>query len=182
MEMHLYKPLNDIFGDLTLSIIATFLGLIAMFYLLKPKLKISKTLVYNTIGYLRVKVVNVSTFGFVGVHSIRAEMLFYKNTENGERSTLTIPLKKSEIFKIDRCLFTNPADYSYVFKTVDKWSVGGSEKITDEILKSHNYDGLIFRIMVTNTFSNITRIYEQKYLSEAFKFGFEARKSIKIQQ
>jgi hypothetical protein len=182
MEIHLYKPLNDIFGDLTLNIIATFLGLLAIFYLLRPKLKISKELVFNTSGYLRVKVVNVSTLGLVPIHSIKAEMLFYKETENGNRTTLTIPLKKNEVFKIQRCFNAKPADYSYIFKTVDKWMVGDKEKTTEDILKSQKYDGLIFRIMVTNTFSNMTRIFEQRYQSEAIQRDFETGKSIKIKQ
>lgn len=166
--------------ELLVNILATFIGLIAIFYFVRPKIKVSKKLSYCKNGIYKVKIINTSTLGLFSIYNINAEMLFYKQVDNLKITTLNIPLYKDTVFKLDRLFFKKNANYSYIFKTKASWTVENIEKRTADIVANIEYDGIIFRVIGTHSFSNITTVCEKKYSFPIEKGQFKSGNTMDI--
>ncbi len=167
-------------SELFTSIMGTFIGVIVIFIILRPRVRIVPELIDLTINgekHLKVRVENLGVFS---VNNVEVQLLYYWTTEkNGKEIKHT---KQIELLRQGSPMLRGvlPKGYDTTYGCVSTLTKEALKK--ERILKlkekeEKEYEGILCRVKATHAISGVTYVRERKFRkNEVDKFLNEKEK------
>lgn len=155
------KNLN--LSSLSISIMGTFIGVIIIFIILRPRLYIDRELKKLTIentNYLKVRVRNLGIFP---VNNVSVQLLLYRyaDKERKDRRTLELQLRRPDT-PLLRGICTNDPTTLYGCST--ELPIADIQALKDE--GNVKYEGILCRVKATHAISGVTYVREYDFNKE----------------
>jgi hypothetical protein len=140
----------------------------------KANIKISDKIAKTTSNSYKIKIVNKAKFDVVDVRAELASINFYKVPNGNETNSKIIDLTKSKIFMLGKAT-SSDSDTQNTFKFISRVNI-------QDFIKNKDVDYIRFRLYIVDSFTNMGKVYEQKYYKSAIKSGdFIIGDSLKIE-
>lgn len=156
------KFIND--HALFTNIFGTFFGIVFIFIILRPRLRIEEqllTLPIDKENHLKVRIKNVGIFP---VNNINVQLLFYRDIIDEEGKIV----KKTKMIKLMRA--DAPLLRGIIPSTEDSTYGCGTELTIEELKKERflkdskiQYEGILCRVKATHAISGVTYVREYKF-------------------